>query len=572
MKRTLAVLVAAFDFALYLSMRSIWSGIEGMFGIHWLQYVVFGLLAALLFSACFLAAFRPRAKRLFLGLLIAGIVLALPLFYMLDLGIGSSRYILRSFARILAWYAVIALIVFFLFTYPNSALAKRRWFRFFALGLSLAALLVVTFNLSLCTLVSGPVVYAVEDDYQIVWITSANATGEVKVGEETYGDLYAGSLDSETTVHKVVVPMDVLDAAGEYTLVSTQILYRGPYSGVKGRTITKTVAFHPVDLSDGLNYYTLSDSHEFLRAAAAAGSWFGEDLDFLVLAGDIASHLEEEADIALILDLASRITGGSHPVVYARGNHETKGDVANELYKYVGSKDEKFYYTVSLGRVFLLVLDLGEDHGDDWWEYYDTARYETYREEQTAFLETLLLDPVAWDPSYVYRLGVCHMPVSYVTMDTGTFDPDDLFLRDLKKTWTALLNDLDLDLMVSGHQHQLMPITTDIPADTPLAYAETYWAGRSATSVGIRTDAEFDTYVVSRRSLSQSPAVEENLFGKAFTGLAATVTFAFLGKPQITLRYTNSARETVTIVNPFLGTEAAVIDQEGQTVALLPLA
>ena len=572
MKRILAVVVTAFDFALYLAMRSIWSGIEGMFGIHWLQYVVFGLLSALFLASCLLAAFRPKAKKAFLGLLIAGAVLALPLFYMLNLGIGSSRYILRSFGRILVWYAVIALIVFFLFTYPKSPLAKRRWFRFSVFGLALAAILVVNFNLTLCTLVSGPVVYAVEDEYQIVWITSANATGEVKVGEETFGDLYAGSLDSETTVHKVIVPMDVLDAAGEYTILSTQILYRGPYSGLRGRTLSETVAFHPIDLSDGLNYYTLSDSHEYLRAAAEAASWFGENLDFLILAGDIASHLEEEADIALLLDLAHRITGGSRPVVYARGNHETKGDVANQLSKYVGSKDEKFYYYVSLGRVFLLVLDLGEDHDDDWWEYYDTARFAAYRAEQTAFLEDLLLDPLAWDPSYVYRLGVCHMPVNYVTKGTGAFRLDNLFLKDVKETWTGLLNDLDLDLMVSGHHHQLMPITTDIPADTPLAYAEAYWAGRSETFLGIRTDSEFDTYVASRRSLTQNPATEESLFGKAFTGLATSVSFSFLGKPQITLRYTNSALETVSIVNPFLGTAADVIDKEGRTIALLPLA
>ena len=570
MKRILAVVLTVFDFTLFLAMRSIWSGIEGMFGVSWLSYLLFALLTTLALASCLLAVLRPKSRGWFLGFAIAGGVLALPLFYMLYLGIGSLHYILRSFGYILAWFVVIDFAIFLIFYYPRSKMAKALWFKAGLLGLVLVSIIILTFNLRLLSIVCHPVVYAVEEEYQIVWTTSANATGEVEIDGVIYSDLYAGSLNSETTVHKVVVPMNVLDGAGSYSIRSRQILYRGPYSGVYGGTVSETLDFYPVDVSDGLNYYTLSDSHEYLRSAIAAGTYFGEELDFLILAGDIASHLEEPGDIELILELAHGITCGSHPVVYARGNHETKGDVASLLHKYVGSKDEKFFYTVSLGPVFLVVLDLGEDHPDDWWEYYGTAHFDAYREEQTEFLEDTIASLSTWRASIQYRLGICHMPVNYAVMDSGAYEEEGLYLIDLKRQWTDLLNDLDLDLMVSGHHHQLMPITTDIPAETALKYHETYWPGNTTKSIGLRTDSEFATFIVSRRSDVQSPLTKENLFGKAFIGLATSVEFAFLDTPTITLRYTDTSKEIVPVVNPFLGGETLEFSLEGQTVRMTP--
>jgi len=569
MKKVLAIIITVFDFALYLAMRSIWSGIEGMFGIHWLQYVLFGIVTALALFTILWALIKPQSKA-FVGLLIGGGVLALPLFYMLYLGIGSLYYILRSFLAILAWLALIDFGIFMIFYYPKFKFAKRKSLQFALFGVMMVLIVGVTFNLSWCFLTYGPVVYAVEDEYQIVWTTSTNATGQVAVGAEVYSDLSAGSLDSETKVHKVIVPMAALDAAGAYAITSTQILYRGPYSGVKGRTLTQEVPFFPVDLSDGLDYYTLSDTHEFTKAASEAGSYFGDNLDFLIMAGDISSHLEEAADIGLILEVAHLITGGSHPVVYARGNHETKGDVAADLSEYVGSKDGKFYYTVSLGRVFLIVLDLGEDHEDDWWEYYDTAAYEAYRAEQTAFLEETLISSASLNLSNVYKLGICHMPVNYAIMGPGAYDEENLFLLDLKTEWTDLLNDMNLDMMVSGHHHQLMPLTTDIPANTTLHYEEAYWPGHSLSPIGIRTDAEFPTFIVSRRSDVQSPSVAENLFGNAFTGLATSVEFELLETPSISLWYTNSDQEIVPVVNPFTGGEFTEFSLRGQTIQIWP--
>ena len=54
------------------------------------------------------------------------------------------------------------------------------------------------------------VVYAVEDTYQIVFTTNHAATAWVEVGGETYYELFAGSMKSADTVHKIVVPQQKL--------------------------------------------------------------------------------------------------------------------------------------------------------------------------------------------------------------------------------------------------------------------------------------------------------------------------------------------------------------------------
>lgn len=551
------VLISIFNFVYFLSMRSIWSGIQGMFGIVWLQYLLFGLLLALAIASVILFFLPQNTKKIFVGVLIASVVFTLVLSYMFYLGIGSVHYILRSFGDILFWLILIGLSIFMIFVYPKTRCSQSRVFKFGALSFIVVAIVVVTFNLKFCFITNMPVVYAVEEEYQIVWTTSSNATGQVVVDGVVYSDLYSGSLDSETIVHKVVIPMAALNQAKSYQIRSSQIIYRGPYSGVRGRTIEKTLDFEPVDLSDGLNYYSLSDSHEYVKAASETGTYFGDELDFLIMAGDITSHLEECADIEMILEIAYNITEGSHPVIYARGNHETKGDVANILYQYVGSKNEKFYYTVKMNGVEAVVLDLGEDHNDDWWEFYDTAYFTEYRNEQTAFLESLSANVVAdKDAETKVRLAICHIPVNYVTMEKTNlpYGGDNMFLSAIKAEWTELLDTLHLDLMISGHHHQLMPITTDIPANTPLTYHENYWEANSTKQIGYRTDSTFDTFIISRRSTGYDPLQKENLFGRAFTGLAVSVELLPANSKKTEIYFTNNLKDIVSIVHPFNGT------------------
>ena len=109
--------------------------------------------------------------------------------------------------------------------------------------------------------------------------------------------------------------------------------------------------------------------------------------------------------------LVWKLTKGEIPVIYARGNHEIKGKYSEEFHKYVGAKNEDFYYTFNIDNIYGMVLDLGEDHDDDYWEYYDTAFYEDYRNKQVKMLEDTFTD--ARYLAYDYKMAVCHIPVVF---------------------------------------------------------------------------------------------------------------------------------------------------------------
>ncbi|MBN2504557.1 MAG: metallophosphoesterase, partial [Bacilli bacterium] len=517
MKTKIFLAVSLFNLVFYLAMESIWSGIEGMFGLSWLQYLFLFLLIVLFFVALILSAKNIEKKSTWI---VGGLVFAftIALSYMFYLGIGSLRYILRNFIIYSVTFGLALFVLYLFLGFPKTRLWHRRCFRLCFLSLVIGVIFIVGFFANYVMITNMPTVFVVEDEYQIVWTTSIEASGQVKVGDDIYSETYAGSIDSQTKVHKVIVPMAVLDANEGYEVISTNYLYRGPYSGLAGRTVRKSFAFRPVDLTDGLQFYTLADTHEYVHAGSETGTYYGDELDFLIMDGDISSFVDTVSDITIIHKIAYNITKGERPVIYARGNHEVKGLVANELYKYVGSKNEKFYFTFNLGGVFGIVLDLGEDHPDDWWEYYDTAYFTEYRNEQTAFLASVVADAKYLDPGVVFRLGICHMPIVNVYNHDSAYDEDDLYLDEIKNDWTELLNNINLDLMLSGHRHQLLQFLEDTPKLETLYYHDNY--SLSSSPVGYMTDANFPTFLVSRRSDVQTPSINENLFGRKIIGLA----------------------------------------------------
>ncbi len=392
------------------------------------------------------------------------------------------------------------------------------------------------YQLRLCDFTYGPVVYAVEDNYQIVFSTSDSAVGWVTIDGRDYFDLYAGSARSADRVHKVTVPQTVLDAAGGYTVKAQQMIYRGPFGGYKGKTISQAYGFRPVDPADGLCYAALSDVHGAADAAVKAAS--DEKLDFLVLLGDLISMVETEEDAQFANKLAHGITGGEIPVIYVRGNHEIKGEYAEVLYKYVGSLNQSYAYTVTLGdTLFAAVLDMGEDHEDDWWEYYGTAHFDLYRRQQSKMLEDILSEGSY--KQYGYRMALCHIPIVY---------QDHLF-ASYRGEWTSLLNELGTDIALSGHEHRVWYFLPDtLKAGEDLQFSPRYPHTEGKTPGGTVTDFRFPAFLCGQRSLTQTGGTQK----WALTEYLCLHTQADLAGNTQTSFYKNSNGETVITEYPFL--------------------
>lgn len=478
--------------------------------------------------------------------LVIGVIMAVAAVFVIFFGAKDYlRFILPHFWKTVAVSGLI--IAFALLLY--FPIRGKHWLKAALVAVVVLAAVVIGYQLRPCNLISEAVVYAVEDDYQIVFATSDNAIAWVTVDGEEYYDLYAGSMQSSDTVHKITLPQSVLDQAAAYEIHFRQMIYRGPFGGYLGKEQSRNYSFRPVDTSDGLNYFSMSDVHEAVYAAAAACRAAGE-LDFIVLLGDLVSMVETREDALLANELAFKVTGGEIPVIYARGNHEIKGEYAEQLHKYVGAKGTDFYYTVTLGEdVFCVVLDMGEDHEDDWWEYYTTAKFDIYRQEQTEMLEEILA--AGEYENYRYRMALCHIPIVYVDKH-GYFE-------QFRNEWTALLNEMEIDMCLSGHKHVLWPfVPGQVEAGETLVFSEQYPDKGGKTDGGYLTDFDFTGYLVGRRSHDQAGGTQQN-GDDLYVGLLVEVDFAEGVQRSC---YVNSHGVTLTCAYPFAeGTVSTLVTE-----------
>lgn len=441
-------------------------------------------------------------------------------------------FILPKFINTLAFSILMMVLSWLMFT-------EKKWARVLKVLLILTIVLsasVVAFRFKGNRITTGAVVYAVEDEYQIVFTTSNDAIVWINVDGQDYYDLYAGSMRSKDHIHKVVVPQAVLDKAKGYTVYVQQMIYRGPFGGFKGKLISQQYQFKPVDTTDGISYFALSDVHHCLEGASNAAKSVGE-LDFLILLGDLVGMVEYPGNANFANVLAYEITKGEIPVIYVRGNHEIKGKEAEDLYRYVGSKNQNFYYTFTLADIYGIVLDIGEDHDDDWWEYYDTSRFQSYRDEQAKMLKEIISSQE--NKEYSYTLALCHIPITFVNRRHNH--------EYSKAEWTQLLNEIGVDLALYGHQHDLCQFVPGlVEANKQLTYNPNYSGKENATYDGYLTDFNFYGFLVGRPFVLDQLSKDKPLALDRYVGMHLTVD---LKKGTQKARYVNSNGETVLVCN-----------------------
>ena len=555
--RIVGTVLAFFNLLMFFAMRPCWSGISSTLGYKnganpFLYYLPIGI--CVLFLLILLADLILKAifdkNWLHITFFAISFVFLAAIIVIIALGAKDyMRFVWPTFLIGLAVLTVIFLLYFLLFIYPKTILKDNKYFKFGLLGLACVMSAAIMTHFSINRINYKPVVYAVEDNYQIVFSTNSESTAWVEIDGTSYYDTYNGSTKKFSKIHKVEVPMAVLDAAKSYTVHAQKSIYAGPFGGFLGRDISMSVNdFKPVDSSDGIQYLSFSDIHMNDKLAYKTASFAGE-YDFLVLVGDLISDVETFDDANFNNLVAYNITQGKMPVVYARGNHDVKGRYSEELDKFVGSKNGNFYFKFFFQNVYGLVLDIGEDHDDDWWEYYGTSHYEEYRAEQVAFLqeEITKMNNHEYD-DYDYHVVACHIPVPFVNYRHNHVE--------IKTQLTELLNQMDIDMFLCGHQHQIMIFEPGlITPNTKLTYNSQY---KDGTYNGYLTDFNFPTFMVSKQGYTFSDKAE--LFNaKSHIGFYVDVDLT--NKKEV-CRYINSRGENVSVMNMFAeknyGTEITV--------------
>ena len=541
--KVLTVIIATFNMLMYFSMRCCWSGISKTLGyekeysefILQLPLILFFIITINAIINILLFKFKKKTKNLW-AFIIFGIDLLFLIAISVIIALGAIDYmyfIIPEFIKVLIITVFALLVMFIIFIYPKTLLVNNNAFKYSLFLIVVFGLTVYALNYSVNRIEYEPVVYVVEDNYQIVFGTTSDALGWVEIDGKRYLDTYAGSEKSYTKVHKISIPMEALDSAKEYTIYTQRFHYRGPFGAIKDKVISKSYSFKPVDTTDGINYYALSDIHMEIDGAKEASD-FNKDKELLVLAGDIISMIETHDDAFYTGKVAFELTQGQIPVVYARGNHELKGKYSEVFYKYVGSKNENFYYNFKIGNIYGLVLDLGEDHDDDYWEYYGTADYTSYQNEQVEFLKSEIANNSYGD--FDYKMVVCHIPLMYINARGNHVE--------IKKEFTKLLNEINIDIMLSGHQHDLWVFEPNIlTPHEELTYNKDYINGVDKGKV---TDFKFPAFLISKRGLTQNDSAK--LTQKTQIGLSVYVDFTTNTQTVI---YNNSANQKVKMVNPF---------------------
>lgn len=294
-----------------------------------------------------------------------------------------------------------------------------------------------------------PVVYGVGDRYQITVPVRSESVMWVRVGERNYYDDSNGILRSASLTHKMEVPGRELDTARAYTVCWRPVHERKPYFSDLGDVEEFSVPFRPVE-GDTIHIYHLADAHNRVEAPIRAGSWFGDDLDILILNGDMPDHSGDIRNFSAIHRIAGEITHGEIPTVFSRGNHDTRGVFAESLAEHTPTDCGRSYYTFRLGPVWGIVLDCAEDKPDDHPEYGHTICCHDFRLRETEFLRRVADDPEDEynAPGVRHRLVVVHNPFS------ETFGAPFDIEQPVFTEWCDILkNKIHPELMLCGHVH-----------------------------------------------------------------------------------------------------------------------
>ena len=289
-----------------------------------------------------------------------------------------------------------------------------------------------------------PSVCVVGSEYQIVGGIKELGTVAVEVGGEYYYEDNSGVLPCTKHNYKISVPCSVLDKAKKYTIIYKKVIEKKKYFSVVEKEVELKFKFKPLEKQDNINIIHLADVHKRFALAKEAGKYFGNDVDLFVINGDIA-EVDTDEDYLEVLDFIGEVGKGEIPMIFARGNHDTRGKLAEKFTDYFPSEGFRTYFSFEIGCIGGLVVDVGEDKSDSHEVYAGLNLFEGYRRKQTAFLKSIRKT----DKKYFF--AVSHIPFCTTTVHKGDeFDIE----RDTYTVWGEELKRIGTGFMLSGHLHR----------------------------------------------------------------------------------------------------------------------
>jgi hypothetical protein len=192
-----------------------------------------------------------------------------------------------------------------------------------------------------------------------------------------------------------------------------------------------------------LMWNDIHDDCKRLEAMFDDVKWDG--VDFVVFNGDmINDFVRPEQPFRGFYDTSVSRFAKSMPLVYVRGNHETRGPMARHFSDYFPGRNGRQYWSFDHGPVHYVVLDSGEDKPDDNKEYAGLVDFTPYREEQAEWLKADLASDAAKRAKF--RVVFSHQPSAYDGLN-------DFGVQEIRRLWDPIINAANVQLWLSGHLH-----------------------------------------------------------------------------------------------------------------------
>lgn len=450
----LSFLLSVTAATVFRSLRIIWvfftpyikflGGSEGLFIIMLANIAV---ITALLFISSYKPSFF-EGKRLFsviaaVSCVFAFLCAAVSVLVTVFSGSETRSVIVMYIKRDMLLPAVFYLLILLITVFPVLTDSRRRSTAAICALFLAAGCLTYAFPAQKYVITSDPCVFDTGDGYSVVFSTSGQGTGYIEYTYEgTDYRVYAqnhGRMITDRFIHCIEVPYEHLNN-NSYTIGGTKVTGDYSYGSKLGKTAEKGPYSFSCPESEKQKYLVVSDWHTYMKEAYSAISYIG-DYDAVLLMGDPAAGMDfEEEAVKFIVQFGGKLTEGTKPIIYARGNHETRGRFAPYLPEYLGY--DELYYTVDRGEYSFIVLDSGEDKEDSHIEYGGLDVYAENRAEMVEWLEEI-------KPENSKVIALSH------AWQISEPEPE---LSE--RAWNCL-KEYGVSFMISGHVHECRFIDSD---------------------------------------------------------------------------------------------------------------
>lgn len=293
-----------------------------------------------------------------------------------------------------------------------------------------------------------------ENGITVMWVTNKECVPWLKYGQDkdsfiSVQNSHYGLFDASQTLHKIRITGLEPGTKYQYQIFSKEILKFKPYKVYYGDTVrSRRFSFTTLDSNKSDVYFSvISDMHEkSAKLDTLLNQIDIEKTELIFLNGDMINYLEEEDQLfSGFIDTCVNSFAKDIPFIYNRGNHETRGYKARELFKYFDTPNKETYFSFNHGPVHFIMMDGGEDKPDSSQYYYGLADFDNYRDQGTEWLKNDIKSRAF--KTAKYKIAIIHIPM----LDSENPRHGQQYIRD---NWGPVFEKANIDIMLCGHKHR----------------------------------------------------------------------------------------------------------------------